>query len=258
MAQCCTACQKAPPEVTLKRCAKCSVTPYCSRDCQKADWKVHKKVCGRNKGTTPDSSSDPEASMAGTMLSPPKGLDQPITQPFTRLHNGTYLHDRPEKDVYHLLIETYRMRVEDNYKLEGEIDDDSLYAGAPNGLKGFKRFLRLAASRPGLLPPWWNAEKQLECERFGMDSSQFQDLRCAVEKSDIIEHYGDPRFPMQLRMLAEAVYLRGPAGQDGSFARKMMVAMEQGTAAPESEVASMMTIDNTTGNSSIIHSAPRN
>ncbi len=48
MAQCCTSCQKTPPEVTLKHCAKCSVTLYCSRDCQKADWKAHKKVCGRD------------------------------------------------------------------------------------------------------------------------------------------------------------------------------------------------------------------
>ena len=59
-----------------------------------------------------------------------------------------------------------------------------------------------------------------------MDVSQFQDLRCAVEKSDIIEQYGDPRFPMQLRMLAEAVYRRGPGGQDGTAMRKAMVAME--------------------------------
>ncbi|KAK8862825.1 MYND domain protein [Apiospora arundinis] len=226
----CTVCKKTAQEVSLKYCAKCSKTPYCSRDCQKADWKAHKEIC------------DQPAS-ASTGLSPPKGLDQPITKPFTRLDNGTWLHDRPETDVYRLLLDTYRLRVEDNYTLEGDADEDSLYSGAPDGLRGFRRFLRLAKSRQGLLPPWWGPTKQQACERLGMDPSQWQDLRCAVEKSDIIEHYGDPRFPMQLRMLAEAVYRRGPGGMDGTEMRKMMAGMEQGAHGPDARVT---TIDNTT------------
>ncbi|KAL7903772.1 hypothetical protein GGI35DRAFT_465243 [Trichoderma velutinum] len=40
----CNWCTKGPPEVTLKRCAKCSATPYCSRECQKNDWKAHNKI----------------------------------------------------------------------------------------------------------------------------------------------------------------------------------------------------------------------
>ncbi|KAJ4297333.1 hypothetical protein N0V88_004251 [Collariella sp. IMI 366227] len=245
MAESCTVCHKAPPEVTLKRCAKCSTTPYCSRDCQKADWKTHKKLCGKAPDGNP---------MGNAVLSPPKGLDQPITQPFTRLDNGTFLQGRPEKDAYRLLIDAYRLRVEDNYTLEGDADIDSIYGGEPNGLKGFRRFLQLASSRPGLLPMWWNAEKQRACEAFGMDASNFQDLRCTVGKSDIIEHYGDPRFPMQLRMLAEAFYGRGPGGQDGSPMRGMMVAMEQRTAGP---AASAAMIDVLTGNTSTIHSLGR-
>ncbi|TDL24191.1 hypothetical protein BD410DRAFT_838248 [Rickenella mellea] len=30
----------------FKRCGKCRLTFYCSSDCQKADWKHHKKICG--------------------------------------------------------------------------------------------------------------------------------------------------------------------------------------------------------------------
>ncbi|KAL2201526.1 hypothetical protein P885DRAFT_65762 [Corynascus similis CBS 632.67] len=205
MAQCCVTCHKTPPEVSLKRCAKCS---------------AHKKICGKSSSTATGSSNDSNAPMADTMLSPPKGLDQPITLPFTRLDNGTWLHNRPEKDVYRLLIDAYRLRAEDNYNLEGKAGD--LYGGASDGLKGFKRFLQLAGSRAGLLPSWWNAGKQRE----------FQNLRSAVGKSDIIEHYGDPRFPMQLRMFAEAIYGSGPGGQDGRAMRKMMASMEQGTAGP--------------------------
>jgi splicing suppressor protein 51 len=61
-----------------------------------------------------------------------------------------------------------------------------------------------------------------------MDSSQWQNLTRTTRKQEIIDYYGDPRFPMQLRMLGEAVYLSAPGGGDGSQMRKMMAAMEGG------------------------------
>ncbi|RYP74967.1 hypothetical protein DL769_003902 [Monosporascus sp. CRB-8-3] len=235
----CNTCHKASPEVNLKRCAKCSITQYCSRGCQKGDWKAHRKICGKQSGT-PGATSNPS----------PKGLDSPIAKPFTRLDNGTWLHDRPEIDVYRLLIDAYRMHVEDAYEIEGEQEEDSIYTGAPNGLLGFRRFLGRVESCRGLLPPWWNSEKRNACERLGMDASQWCDLRCAVEKSDIIDHYGDSRFPMQLRMFAEAVLGRAPGGADGTTMRKMMVMMEQGGPGAGFQASS---IDTTTGNVSHIH-----
>ena len=33
------------PEKPLRPCSKCQTVRYCSRDCQKKDWKVHKKTC---------------------------------------------------------------------------------------------------------------------------------------------------------------------------------------------------------------------
>jgi splicing suppressor protein 51 len=38
----------------------------------------------------------------------------------------------------------------------------------------------------------------------------------------MVEHYGDDKAPMQLRMLAEAVYGMGSMGQNGAGMRKMI------------------------------------
>ncbi|KAF2962801.1 hypothetical protein GQX73_g10773 [Xylaria multiplex] len=235
MERACNKCKKASPG--LKRCAKCSTTLYCSRDCQKADWKTHKKICGKQA-----QSGSGGGGSSSSALSPPKGLQKPITMPFTRLDNNTYLHERPEEDVYRchnptiihqsitcVLIDSYRLRLQDEYTFEGKSAADSIYSGAESSLTGFQKFLRLAASRAGLLPPWWDDEKQKACEALGMDSSQWQNLRSKVEKGDIIDHYGDPRFPMQVRMLAEVIIGQGFGGNDATTMRKTMAMMESGS-----------------------------
>jgi splicing suppressor protein 51 len=73
----------------------------------------------------------------------------------------------------------------------------------------FKRFLDLAGSGSGLLPPWWNAEKRRECEKIAVDSNGWSDINCAVEKGDIQEHYKNNAMPMMLRVLGEKIYGRG-------------------------------------------------
>lgn len=63
-----------------------------------------------------------------------------------------------------------------------------------------------------------------------MTAGQWFDLGASVEKGDIIEHYGESTFPMQLRMFAEAVYGTAPGGTSGGAMRQMMMMMEQGGA----------------------------
>ncbi|KND92497.1 hypothetical protein TOPH_02756 [Tolypocladium ophioglossoides CBS 100239] len=222
----CNTCDKSPPEVNLKLCAKCSTTQYCSRDCQKADWKAHKKICSVQADAVASNVPPNPPPVVSPNLSPLRGLDKPIDNPFMHLDRGTWLHYRSDRDVYRLLIDAYRLNIEDDYEIHGIIYAKSLYGGASSGLNGFRHFLELAASRPGLLPSWWSKTKKKTCERLGMNNSQWHDLRCAVEKSDIVEHYGDRLFPMQLRMFAKAVYCQGTAELYGADMKKMMAKME--------------------------------
>ena len=223
----CAACKKtaaAANVAALKQCAKCKSTQYCSRDCQKADWKVHKKICSRNAA---NAFVEANAEHSSTYSSPRlNDLEKHIPNPFTKLDQGKYLHDRPEKDVYKLLIDSFRMRQADDLNLEGKTTPRSVYTGAPSSIEPFRGYLAKAATRK-VLPPWWDAEKQKECEAFG-ESGAWQDLRRRVTKQEVIQHYGDQKMPMQVRMLAEADYGAGSMGQDGTFVRKQLAQMEQG------------------------------
>ncbi|KAF9471474.1 hypothetical protein BDN70DRAFT_570496 [Pholiota conissans] len=50
----CAACKKiAPPGVTLMRCSKCKISSYCSKECQKKHWCLHKLHCGKAEYSPP-------------------------------------------------------------------------------------------------------------------------------------------------------------------------------------------------------------
>lgn len=48
-----------------------------------------------------------------------------------------WLYDKPEPEVYKLLIDCYRLRIDDEYVFRGDVDEDGLYGGASSGLPGF-------------------------------------------------------------------------------------------------------------------------
>ncbi|KAG0345816.1 hypothetical protein BG004_003023 [Podila humilis] len=240
---------------SLKRCAKCRTTQYCSRECQKLHWKAHKKVCAdngnvqakeatsatksfnnnNNNATRSTSSTAAGGSSSSSSAKTSAGpLRTQIRQPFHKLHAKQWLHDRDPKDVYMLLIDAYRFRVEDDYVLEGDISDDSLYGGG-DPVQGFKRFLEKARTRFNgtLLPPWWDkAKSEFECLTIGKNSSGDNYLGHAVEKHDIINFYKENLMPMQLRMFAEQVLGRGPGGQSGDAMMQMQMMSEKGEGPP--------------------------
>ena len=41
-------------EAGTQRCSRCKQTNYCSKECQRADWKKHKKQCKKNTGIATD------------------------------------------------------------------------------------------------------------------------------------------------------------------------------------------------------------
>lgn len=136
--------------------------------------------------------------------------------------------------MYTYLIEAYRMRVEDDYKLgcvlrglyaqEHPLADFRKYLNRAERLlrrdrereavrnarlEGEAEDVRDGPEKVGILPMWWDNEKRGECEDVAMDEEGWLAITSAVEKHDIQEWYGDSLRPMKLRMLAEIVYGRG-------------------------------------------------
>lgn len=199
-------CAHCSTTTNLKCCARCQDEWYCSRPCQRAHWKLHKKSCTSKDSSTPLPSwtRKPAAS---------KRLSKTIDKPFHKLDAGTWLHDRSEKDVFKLLIDTFRLRCMDEYTFENKITKGTVQAGEPNSKPAFQKFLHLAESKAGVLPFWWSRDKAEECVAFGMGSGDWSDLHRAVEKQDIINHYDGSLMPMQMRMFYEKTSERGLMGQ---------------------------------------------
>jgi splicing suppressor protein 51 len=218
-------CANCPTTTNLKRCAKCLHEWYCSRTCQKTHWKQHKKSCSTGSSVpnpTPSSSSSTPKPTAT------KNFSTPIDKPFHKLNAGTWLHDRCEKDVFRLLIDTFRLRCTDDYTFEGKINSGTIQAGEANSKTAFQESLRFTESKTGILPPWWSNDKTEPCIAFGMESGDWSNLHHAVTKQDVIDHYGDRDMTMQMRMLYEKITGRGPMGHKGESMLQMQMAAERG------------------------------
>lgn len=232
----CFVCNKTETELNenLKYCAKCRKVAYCSRDCQAADWKTHKKACaasGSDNGVSTSAQTKTKAKASPAPKSKPRFA---IDRPFTALTKGTWLSSRPEADVYQLLSDVFRLRRDDEYTFSSDVDESSIYGGgSPSSeLRNYRRFLtkitKLDAKRAAdkkLLPSWWSTEKIEQCCSVAMTDKSAM-IEYAVEKSDIQDFYGQADMPMQLRMLGEKLDGFKTAGQSGATMLAMRAGIE--------------------------------
>ncbi|CAI7662848.1 unnamed protein product [Penicillium pancosmium] len=252
----CTNCKKPETKThPLKPCAKCKATPYCSRDCQKSDWKSHKKSCAQNAHDRaeriasiksklvsataavadslapisgvesieqtdipqPSSSSAPNPTSAASNPEPAKVLDKggpaltvQITNPFQRLKEKKWLHDRPKEDVYKLLIDAFRLRMDDDFKFlqlrhANTIYDDISCDGTPN----LELFIRMAVIY--LVPEWWDESELAYCLEYAKLLT-WGNIGAKITADDVKAHYGDQSMALQLRIFSEQVVEKDGTG----------------------------------------------
>ncbi|KAK0653261.1 putative protein MSS51-like protein [Lasiodiplodia hormozganensis] len=134
----------------LSHCSKCKTTLYCSRACQRADWKGHKKVC--RDATTDnfasynnDGNGNGVARDTSAAAVDPSLLD-PETLPST-------------------FLKAYLLRLYDEHRFFDDDRDrrnrppvDTLLSIHGNPLRDYRRFLDRAEAAAGagaLALPWW-------------------------------------------------------------------------------------------------------
>ncbi|KAJ6144464.1 MYND domain protein [Penicillium chermesinum] len=241
----CNTCKKPEdPAAPLKRCGKCKSAWYCTRECQTKNWKTHKKLCAQTAQAAANQSTatpgaEPRARATWQKLSSASGagdaedhvepgqsvaLDTVISKPFHKLHDKTWLHGRTERDVYKLLIDTYRLRLDDDYTFSGILQTGT---ERRTGAWVVSRASWPALNRsPACFRSGGRKAKAAECLALGKSSKDWG-LQFAVEKHDIVDLYKNPTMPMQLRMFGEQVYGTGPGGQNGGPMMQMQMAVER-------------------------------
>ena len=159
----CAACQKAEtPRAALSRCAGCKDSFYCSRECQRADWKQHKQHCGSPKATAGPKQPKTSAQSGNASSSSAPSGNFAFNMLKDQLWGGksTWLHGRPEEETFNLLIDCHRLRNEDELNFRGDVCE--FYAGK-DPVPDFRRSLVKAEAKGGVLPPWWSPAKREAC-----------------------------------------------------------------------------------------------
>ena len=112
------------------------------------------------------------------------------------------LHGLERHETFRRFIDSYRMRVEDEYVFRG--DARGLY-GDMDPMMDFLAYMGKAKMKGGTLPDWWDNDAEVDCVKMAKRKNRPACIYFAVERSDIKEEYSDPMMPMQLRMVAKEI-----------------------------------------------------
>jgi hypothetical protein len=212
----------------VKRCARCKVARYCSKECQHEDWtERHRASCvettetktKKTKKTNARTSAVVDgvvAQMLGFNVGAPGEMRTSRVSAQAFMENvgagksGGWYAGVPRERVYERLMLSFALRVEDEYSFCGELrgayraaaEGEELVAGDMHSsvMDEFRRYLARAKTN-GVLPNDWTAED----EKKTLERAAAQDgIRCSYEKSDIVNTYGYASGEhMVLRSIAE-------------------------------------------------------
>ena len=123
------------------------------------------------------------------------GVENPLPN---RIRNGAWLSTFPEQEAFKRIIDSYRLRIVDEYNLNGkQIDQEDPVAD-------FREYLDTAERKGEILPAWWTTEKKEACISLGQQDGE-HNLGGAVTKASINDDYGEATMAMKLRMVAQMI-----------------------------------------------------
>ncbi|KAF4974955.1 hypothetical protein FZEAL_8218 [Fusarium zealandicum] len=198
-------------KISQQGCPEGCRTPYCSRNCRRADKKAHGKVCKLLQDAV-------AAGASSSQHRPTEHQRQPPSPDTTlRIIDVTWFHDCPKEEVYRILIDSYRLRMNDMSECRQVSDEDVYFVRFATSIIGFRRYLDIAQDTAGFLPSWWNAEKREECEAYCAIPNGGHTCKLSYWQSveDIARDYNDDeQIVLRLRLLAQVVFGCGPGGKD--------------------------------------------
>ncbi|TID27993.1 gb [Venturia nashicola] len=179
--------------------------------------------------------------------------------PFTRVREGRFLDGRAESDVFKLLVDTWRLRMDDQYRIEkfaesggcysgvdgmeggsndgvdgveGGSNDgvDGVEGGSNDGIAGFRHFLEKIVeeeeNRRGL-PRWWNGGKREACVSYAI-AEPTHSLTTPTTRASIESYYGRPCLMyLQLRTFGAWLYEKDLKSMNSASVFEFMIDKEK-------------------------------